>query len=140
MLVDILLLLSFAIFSKSQNPQHVVPANFPLRKQWYIAMGSGSCMRSEERDITVPPSLPNTGDFAQSKAHGRERVQVQFIQKKKALKSWVRVHGMMAIHCYIELRAPICNNSNNEASDLWTVSRTEFAISCQKSTGQRAEV
>ena len=45
--------------------------NFPFRKQWYIAIGSGSCMRSEERDITVPPSLPNTGDFAQFKAHGR---------------------------------------------------------------------
>ena len=23
-------------------------SNFPFRKQWYIAMGSGSCMRSEE--------------------------------------------------------------------------------------------
>ena len=31
-----------------------------------------------------------------------------FIEKKEALKSWVRVHGMMAIHCYIELGAPIC--------------------------------
>ena len=32
--------------------------NFPFRKQWYIAMGSGSCIRSGERDITVPPAHP----------------------------------------------------------------------------------
>ena len=40
----------------------------------------------------------------------RERVHASFIEKKEALKRLVRVHGMMAIHCYIELGAPICNS------------------------------
>ena len=61
--------------------------NFPFRKQWYIAMGSGSCMRSEERDITVPPSLPNAGDFALFKAHGR-RCGCNLYQKKKKIKGF----------------------------------------------------
>ena len=32
--------------------------NFPFRKQWCIAMGSGSCIRSGERDITVSLAHP----------------------------------------------------------------------------------
>ena len=63
-------------------------------------------LHEERRARYNSPSLPPLVEgISHNSRHTREGACAIY-RKKKALKSWVRVHGMMAIHCYISLFAP----------------------------------
>ena len=64
-------------------------------------------LHEERRARYNSPSLPPLVEgISHNSRHTREGARAIYRKKKEALKSWVRVHGMMAIHCYISLFAP----------------------------------